>query len=55
MRNIEHIEFWRTDADRRRLGLREAPDYSLSRAKSAIQAGQYEDIENIIAEAENDA
>lgn len=55
MRNIEHIEFWRTDADRRRLGLREAPDYSLSRGKSAIQAGQYEDIENIIAEAENDA
>lgn len=36
MRNIEHVEFWRTDSDRRRIGVREAPNYDLKRAEEAI-------------------
>jgi hypothetical protein len=36
MRNIEHIEFWKVDADRRRVGVREAPDYDLARAEEAM-------------------
>jgi hypothetical protein len=36
MRNIEHIEFWKVDAEHRRIGVREAPDYDLARAKEAI-------------------
>ncbi len=38
MRNIEHIEFWKVDADRRRVGVREAPDYDLVRAEEAINS-----------------
>lgn len=36
MRNIEHIEFWRIDDNRQRVGMREAPDYDLTRAKAAM-------------------
>lgn len=36
MRNIEHVEFWKIDSNRQRVGMREAPDYDLRRAKLAI-------------------
>ncbi len=36
LRNIEHVEFWKVDDDRRKVGLREAPDYDLGRALNAI-------------------
>jgi len=36
MRKIEHIEFWKVDAEHRRVGVREAPDYDLARAQDAI-------------------
>lgn len=36
LRSIEHIEFWRTDAQRRRVGVREAPVYSLARARRVL-------------------
>ena len=52
MRNIEHVEFWRTDEAGRRLGLREAPDYSLVRAKEAVErGGEDEDIQKVLEEA----
>ena len=38
MRNIEHVEFWEVDSDHRRVGVREAPDYDLSRAEAAINS-----------------
>ena len=34
-RNIEIVEFWRIDDQRRRVGIREAPVYSLERARQA--------------------
>jgi hypothetical protein len=52
MRNIEHVEFWKVDADRRRVGIREAPDYDLARAKDAIDNDlQPDSIENTLREA----
>jgi hypothetical protein len=38
-RNIEIVEFWRTDEQRRRVRLREAPDYPLERG-AAVIAGE---------------
>ena len=38
LRGIEHVEFWRTDEQRRRLGVREAPVYELERVR-AVRAG----------------
>jgi hypothetical protein len=37
LRGIEHVEFWKIDAGRRREGVREAPSYPLDRA-SAVRA-----------------
>lgn len=52
MRNIEHVEFWKIDSERRRVGVREAPDYDLSRAKEAIgHELQPNGIENTLREA----
>jgi len=52
MRNIEHVEFWKVDAERRRVGIREAPDYDLARAKEAIDNDlQPDGIENTLREA----
>lgn len=39
-RNIEIVEFWRTDEQRRRVRLREAPDYPLSRGDQVIRSEQ---------------
>ena len=38
-RNIEVVRFWETDDQRRRVRLREAPDYPLARAAEAIASG----------------
>ncbi|UTA46421.1 hypothetical protein L1F30_09565 [Simiduia sp. 21SJ11W-1] len=38
MRNIEHVEFWKIDSNRQRVGMREAPDYDLKRARDAINS-----------------
>lgn len=52
MRNIEHVEFWKLDAERRRVGVREAPDYDLVRAKEAVDKDlPSDDIENTLREA----
>ena len=39
-RNIEIVRFWETDEQRRRVRLREAPDYPLKRGAEAIAAGE---------------
>lgn len=60
-RGIEIIEFWKVDENRRRVGIREAPVYPLSRAMDAyndasVQARPEDEIESIPAgEAEGDA
>lgn len=36
-RNIEVVEFWKIDEQRRRVGIREAPVYPLDRAKAAFE------------------
>jgi hypothetical protein len=36
LRGIEHIEYWRTDDQRRRVGVREAPCYPLERARRVV-------------------
>ena len=52
IRNIEHVEFWKVDSDRRRIGLRESPDYDLSRAQYAISlALEGSSIDDVIEEA----
>lgn len=38
LRGIRHIEFWKTDQQRRREGVREAPVYPLERARDIMQA-----------------
>ncbi len=43
-RNIEIVQFWQTDEQRRPVGIREAPDYPLSRA-AAVLGGQSPQIE----------
>lgn len=55
LRNIEHVEFWKSDAEHRRQGVREAPVYSLERASAVLAAGSVaateEEIEHIQADA----
>lgn len=43
-RNIEIVQFWQTDEQRRPVGVREAPDYPLSRA-AAVRNGQHANVE----------
>jgi energy-coupling factor transporter ATP-binding protein EcfA2 len=38
LRGIDHVEFWKTDEQRRRVGVREAPVYPLERARDVIAA-----------------
>jgi hypothetical protein len=54
-RGIEIVEFWKTDENRRRIGIREAPAYPLPRALTAFinnseQADATDAIETIAAE-----
>ncbi|SJK83844.1 uncharacterized protein HELO_3291G [Halomonas elongata DSM 2581] len=48
LRNIDHVEFWKTDEDRRRVGVREAPDYDLARGERAIRDELGDDIEETL-------
>jgi hypothetical protein len=52
LRNIDHVEFWKTDEDRRRVGVREAPDYDLARGEQAIRDELGDDIEDTLREVE---
>lgn len=50
LRNIEHVEFWKIDEQRRRRGLREAPVYSLERAKGLLIGGNVQPVEQAISD-----
>jgi hypothetical protein len=50
LRGIELVEFWATDEQRRRRGLREAPIYPLSRALTIAAAGPPVQTEALIDE-----
>jgi hypothetical protein len=50
LRNIEHVQFWRIDDQRRRQGLREAPIYSLDSAKRAHTSATDKKIETSMEE-----
>lgn len=53
MRNVEHVEFWKIDKDRRRVGVREAPIYDLKRAEETINNdGSTKSIEEMLTEAD---
>lgn len=49
LRNIEHVEFWKIDEQRRRRGLREAPVYSLERANGLLSGGNVQSVEQAIS------
>jgi hypothetical protein len=51
-RNIEIVRFWETDDQRRRVQLREAPDYPLQRGKAAIE-GEAASAEEALEVAED--
>lgn len=52
-RNLEHVEFWKVDAEGRRLGLREAPAYSLGRALAAVKGeAEIDEIEDVLADVD---
>jgi energy-coupling factor transporter ATP-binding protein EcfA2 len=54
LRGIKHIEFWKTDEQRRREGVREAPHYSLERAKVAAAGEAAEASETVLEELERE-
>ncbi|HEU5063055.1 MAG TPA: hypothetical protein VFT79_07900 [Solirubrobacterales bacterium] len=54
LRGIKHIEFWKTDEQRRREGVREAPHYSLERARGAATGDAQEASENVLEELERE-
>jgi hypothetical protein len=54
LRGIEHVEFWRVDEQRRRKGLREAPVYSLGRARDVLAEAKAIDAESAIEEIRSD-
>lgn len=47
-RGIEIVQFWRTDSQRRPVGVRESPDYQLSRAAEAIARNDARGIEDLL-------
>jgi len=47
-RNIEIVEFWKFDDQRRPLGLRESPTYPLSRARAFLRSGAIPELDRII-------
>ena len=55
LRNIEHAEFWKIDDQRRRRGLREAPVYSLERAREVLARGTTQSVEQTISGIQADA
>lgn len=50
LRGIDHIEFWMTDEQRRRRGVREAPVYELGRVIAVRSQGQESSTEQVIEE-----
>jgi energy-coupling factor transporter ATP-binding protein EcfA2 len=54
LRGIKHIEFWKTDEQRRREGVREAPHYSLERAQAAASGNATEASEGVLEELERE-
>jgi hypothetical protein len=50
LRGIEHVEFWRTDEQRRRRGVREAPVYELERVSSVRTGADGESTEALVEE-----
>jgi hypothetical protein len=55
LRNIEHAEFWKIDDQRRRRGLREAPVYSLERARGVLAGRATRTVEEAISGIQADA
>ncbi|NMD01551.1 MAG: hypothetical protein GYA62_17770, partial [Bacteroidales bacterium] len=53
-RNIDVVEFWKFDEDRRRIGVREAPTYELERAQKAMQTKDNQKTEELIDKIESD-
>jgi hypothetical protein len=51
-RGIEIVEFWATDENRRRLGLRESPVYDLRRMRDLRGTGQPTPTEAVLEEIE---
>jgi hypothetical protein len=47
-RNIEIVEFWKTDDQRRRVRLREAPDYPLERGAAVISGDRSATVEDAL-------
>lgn len=57
LRKINHVEFWKTDAQRRRAGVREAPVYPLARARAVLSEMQASEssTEDVIERIEREA
>lgn len=54
LRGLRHVEFWKTDTQRRREGVREAPAYSLERAQRASTSTSVEETETVLEKIEQD-
>jgi hypothetical protein len=50
LRGLDHVEFWRTDEQRRRRGVREAPVYELSRVEEVRTRSRKESTEEVVEE-----
>lgn len=48
LRGISHVEFWKTDDQRRRRGVREAPTYELDRVGRAVASSEPAEVERVI-------
>ena len=54
-RNVEIVEFWKIDGQRRQVGVRKSPDYPLERAAAVISGSiKTEAIENVLETIETD-
>jgi hypothetical protein len=53
-RGIEIVEFWKVDSQRRPIGIRESPDYSLARAAAAADNANVLPVEEIVDSIEAD-
>lgn len=52
LRGLEHVEFWKFDAEHRKRGTREAPVYSLARAQAARYADELTSTEQVVEDIE---
>ena len=54
MRNVVHVEFWKTDSEHRRFGVREAPIYCLKLAEETIHNSDLDKtIEEVLLEVDD--